>query len=182
MSLQNFIKNLQEQDDAGTVYSPETSQNVKVIPPDNIDVEVINENNTKVIPPKPEQPRTVSTLKLNLRSAEKPVEEKVQEVVQEEIQKAEIKEEIQEEKVIQTPVEIKENTTDDIFAMSGTDLEFKEKWLAIYEKAKSSKKQNAIADRLRAGRFIATQDSVIILPDYDTTNKTAEELLEETWI
>lgn len=173
MSLQNFIKNLQEQDDAGTVYSPETSQNVKVIPPDNIDVEVINENNTKVIPPKPEQPRTVSTLKLNLRSAEKPVEEKVQEVVQEEIQ---------EEKVIQTPVEIKENTTDDIFAMSGTDLEFKEKWLAIYEKAKSSKKQNAIADRLRAGRFIATQDSVIILPDYDTTNKTAEELLEETWI
>lgn len=166
MSLQNFIKNLQEQDDAGTVYSPETSQNVKVIPPDNIDVEVINENNTKVIPPKPEQPRTVSTLKLNLRSAEKPVEEKVQEVVQEEIQKA----------------EIKENTTDDIFAMSGTDLEFKEKWLAIYEKAKSSKKQNAIADRLRAGRFIATQDSVIILPDYDTTNKTAEELLEETWI
>ena len=173
MSLQNFIKNLQEQDDAGTVYSPETSQNVKVIPPDNIDVEVINENNTKVIPPKPEQPRTVSTLKLNLRSAEKPVEEKVQEVVQEEIQ---------EEKVIQTPVEIKENTTDDIFAMSGTDLEFKEKWLAIYEKAKSSKKQNAIADRLRAGRFIATQNSVIILPDYDTTNKTAEELLEETWI
>lgn len=173
MSLQNFIKNLQEQDDAGTVYSPETSQNVKVIPPDNIDVEVINENNTKVIPPKPEQPRTVSTLKLNLRSAEKPVEEKVQEVVQEEIQ---------EEKVIQTPVEIKENTTDDIFAMSGTDLEFKEKWLAIYKKAKSSKKQNAIADRLRAGRFIATQDSVIILPDYDTTNKTAEELLEETWI
>lgn len=173
MSLQNFIKNLQEQDDAGTVYSPETSQNVKVIPPDNIDVEVINENNTKVIPPKPEQPRTVSTLKLNLRSVEKPVEEKVQEVVQEKIQ---------EEKVIQTPVEIKENTTDDIFAMSGTDLEFKEKWLAIYEKAKSSKKQNAIADRLRAGRFIATQDSVIILPDYDTTNKTAEELLEETWI
>lgn len=173
MSLQNFIKNLQEQDDAGTVYSPETSQNVKVIPPDNIDVEVINENNTKVIPPKPEQPRTVSTLKLNLRSAEKPVEEKVQEVVQEEIQ---------EEKVIHKPVEIKENTTDDIFAMSGTDLEFKEKWLAIYEKAKSSKKQNAIADRLRAGRFIATQDSVIILPDYDTTNKTAEELLEETWI
>lgn len=173
MSLQNFIKNLQEQDDAGTVYSPETSQNVKVIPPDNIDVEVINENNTKVIPPKPEQPRTVSTLKLNLRSAEKPVEEKVQEVVQEEIQ---------EEKVIHKPVETKENTTDDIFAMSGTDLEFKEKWLAIYEKAKSSKKQNAIADRLRAGRFIATQDSVIILPDYDTTNKTAEELLEETWI
>jgi len=45
-----------------------------------------------------------------------------------------------------------------------------------------TKKQNAIADRLRAGRFIATQDSVIILPDYDTTNKTAEELLEETWI
>lgn len=176
MSLQNFIKNLQEQDDAGTVYSPETSQNVKVIPPDNIDVEVINENNTKVIPPKPEQPRTVSTLKLNLRSAEKPVEEKVQEVVQEEIQKEEIKEDIHK------PVEIKENTTDDIFAMSGTDLEFKEKWLAIYEKAKSSKKQNAIADRLRAGRFIATQDSVIILPDYDTTNKTAEELLEETWI
>lgn len=153
MSLQNFIKNLQEQDDAGTVYSPETSQNVKVIPPDNIDVEVINENNTKVIPPKPEQPRTVSTLKLNLRSVE-----------------------------THKPVEIKENTTDDIFAMSGTDLEFKEKWLAIYEKAKSSKKQNAIADRLRAGRFIATRDSVIILPDYDTTNKTAEELLEETWI
>lgn len=176
MSLQNFIKNLQEQDDAGTVYSPETSQNVKVIPPDNIDVEVINENNTKVIPPKPEQPRTVSTLKLNLRSAEKPVEEKVQEVVQKEIQKEEIKEDIHK------PVEIKENTTDDIFAMSGTDLEFKEKWLAIYEKAKSSKKQNAIADRLRAGRFIATQDSVIILPDYDTTNKTAEELLQETWI
>lgn len=181
MSLQNFIKNLQEQDDAGTVYSPETSQNVKVIPPDNIDVEVINENNTKVIPPKPEQPRTVSTLKLNLRSVEthKPVEDnkvEVQEVVQEEIQKEEIKEDIHK------PVEIKENTTDDIFAMSGTDLEFKEKWLAIYEKAKSSKKQNAIADRLRAGRFIATQDSVIILPDYDTTNKTAEELLEETWI
>lgn len=178
MSLQNFIKNLQEQDDKDTVYSPEVSQNVKVIPPENASIEVISDN-TKVIPPEPEKPKKISTLKLNL-SVQKPVEVTKEETVEKEVV---------EEKVVKPVVEkpkevkeVKEITAEDLFIKSGTDYEFKDKWLSTYEKAQSSKKQNAVADRLRQGRFIATKDAIIILPDYDTTGKSAEDMLEEQWI
>lgn len=162
--IQDFIKQLQDEDFQSTVkFSDE--------PPVHTQVEVEK--------PKTKKPEK-KTIKLNISKVDK--KEEVKNTPIEQPKKKEdfrVKEETKEE-----PKEIVSNelNEEELFIKSETSLSKKSVWMEYYNKAKNSKKDNAVTDKLKRGRFRILDDgSFIILPDLDTYQKSSTTLLEESW-
>ena len=69
-----------------------------------------------------------------------------------------------------------------MFENSETALFFKEKWMALYQKAINSDKKTLINDKIRRGRFrINEEGKMEILPDFETKGKSSKQLLRESW-
>lgn len=159
--IQDFIKQLQDEDFQSTVkFSDE--------PPVHTQVEV-------------EKPKTKSkpekkTIKLNISKVDKK-----EEVKNTPIERPKSKEDF---RVKEEPKEIVSNelSEEELFIKSETSLSKKPVWMEYYNKAKNSKKDNAVTDKLKRGRFRILDDgSFIILPDLDTYQKSSTTLLEESW-
>lgn len=192
MALQDFIKKLKEQDDSDVVYSKPPEQTIKIIPPEKptstieIPTENIKTNVTKVIPPdnpaEPEHKPTVIRFKLNSSKANQ------QKVVNVPVQSQPVKTTpiIQPKPSTNEPVKQqsrKEVDTESLFLRSGTEMNKRALWYEYYEKAKVSKKQNSVVERMKLGKFAITQDDkVLILPDYDLSGKSTSDILQDKWL
>ena len=59
---------------------------------------------------------------------------------------------------------------------------FQDEWIAMYEKALRSKKQNSVAEKMKRGRFrINEKHQVEILADMNTSNLSADDMLNMNW-
>jgi hypothetical protein len=175
MSIEKFIKQLQNDKFQSTVeFSKEPPVHTQV------EIEKPREVAKKVENKKPEK-----TLKLNINKIKKdtPKQEEV-------VKKPQVKEKVEEKKVIEEPQKsiatqpeiVEEQDVDLLFLKSETSVDKKAAWMEYYEKALRSKKDNAVTDKLRRGRFRILDDgSFIILPDLDTYQKSSKTLLEENW-
>lgn len=189
MGLADFMQQLQEQD-SNIVYSEEPEQSIKIIPPERSSVGI------KIIPPE-EIMTTQQPMKIKIK-LKKPMQQQAQQVqnvvsntttVNNTVQKPTV-ETIQKPPPIQQVVEHKkveeskpkELTEDELFIKSGTESSKKQIWLEYYQKAKTSRKQNVIVDKMKIGRFTITPDNkVLILPDYDVVNKDPDDILKDHW-
>lgn len=70
-----------------------------------------------------------------------------------------------------------------LFLKSGSSLEFKNNWIAQYQKAHASKKHGVIIDKFKRGKFYINEQGVLnILPEIETHNKSAKDLLKKKWL
>lgn len=70
-----------------------------------------------------------------------------------------------------------------LFIESETNIDFKSKWIEIYEKGLRSTKLNNMTRKLKSGRFrVMSGDKVEILPDMKTHHLTTKELLNKNWL
>lgn len=174
MSIEKFIKQLQNDEFQSTVeFSKEPPVHTQV------EIEKPREVAKKVENKKPEK-----TLKLNINKIKKDTPK------QEVVKKPQVKEKVEEKKVVEEPQKsiatqpeiVEELDVDLLFLKSETSVDKKAAWMEYYEKALRSKKDNAVTDKLRRGRFRILDDgSFIILPDLDTYQKSSKTLLEENW-
>lgn len=174
MSIEKFIKQLQNDEFQSTVeFSKEPPVHTQV------EIEKPREVVKKVENKKPEK-----TLKLNINKIKKDTPK------QEVVKKPQVKEKVEEKKVVEEPKKsvatqpeiVEEPDVDLLFLKSETSVDKKAAWMEYYEKALRSKKDNAVTDKLRRGRFRILDDgSFIILPDLDTYQKSSKTLLEENW-
>ena len=181
MSVRDFIKQLQEEDEQ-VVYSKPPEDPIQVIPPVVVDSKEYIEP-IKVIPPK-EEPVVI---KFKLKT---PIEQPKSMVVvippkQQESQK---------EKTPPQSINNENKNTVDIeklFLESETDLSKKEKWIEYYNKAVSSKKDNYNIRKMKQGRFRVVEEGkgtvkglpdVDILPDYKTFGKKVGQILTDKWL
>ena len=173
--IQDFIKQLQNDEFQSTVeFSKEPPVHTQV------EIEKPREVAKKVENKKPEK-----TLKLNINKIKKDTPKQ-----EEEVKKPQVKEKVEEKKVVEEPQKsiatqpeiVEEQDVDLLFLKSETSVDKKAAWMEYYEKALRSKKDNAVTDKLRRGRFRILDDgSFIILPDLDTYQKSSKTLLEENW-
>ena len=185
MALQDFIRKLKEQDDSDVIYSKPPEQTIKIIPPTKpVDTIELPSESTKIIPPviieDTEKPKTIKfKIKVANSSEQRIIESPI--VKPQEIIKPQPKPKVQ------TPVKSQviqpKNDIEILFERSGTDISKKELWFDYYEKAKTSRKQNSIVERIRAGKFAITYDNqVLMLPDYDLYQKSVNEILQDKWL
>lgn len=191
MGLVDFMQQLQEQD-SSIVYNEEPEQVIKVIPPEKSSIGI------KIIPPEEEvvtasQPVKIkiklkpkiqlNTTQQTVNKTEEPVvETKPMEKTPSTNEKASPKEQQQTVTRVEQPKESVENIEEQLFVKSGTEFSKKSIWLEYYQKAKSSRKQNIIVEKMRVGRFTITPDNkVLILPDYDVVNKDPDDILKDKW-
>lgn len=170
--IQDFIKQLQNEEFQSTVeFSKE--------PPTHTQIEIekpkkANDNK------KPEK-----TFRLNINKIKKETPTEKKEVVKkpqkENIAQEEKKVEESNESITQSKI-LEEPDVDLLFLKSETAVDKKAAWMEYYDKALRSKKDNAVTDKLRRGRFRILDDgSFIILPDLDTYQKSSKMILEENW-
>lgn len=63
-----------------------------------------------------------------------------------------------------------------------SETSYPDEWIETFERAQRSKKVNAVADKLRSGRFrINKEHQIEILADYKTNNKSSDDILSERW-
>ena len=71
---------------------------------------------------------------------------------------------------------------EELFIRSETPLSKKELWFEYYNKALKSNKTNFVTDKCRRGRFMINEENkFIVLSDYDTYDKDANEILRDSW-
>lgn len=71
---------------------------------------------------------------------------------------------------------------EELFIRSETPLSKKEIWFEYYNKALKSNKTNFVTDKCRRGRFMINEENkFIVLSDYDTYDKDANEILRDSW-
>lgn len=89
-------------------------------------------------------------------------------------------------KPIQEKIAVDVNNMEEIeklFLKSGSSLEFKNNWIAQYQKAHASKKHGVIVDKFKRGKFYINEQGVLnILPEIETHNKSAKDLLKQKWL
>ena len=85
------------------------------------------------------------------------------------------------EKTIINPNNMEE--IEELFLKSGSSMEFKNNWIAQYQKAHASKKHGVIIDKFKRGKFYINEQGVLnILPEIETHNKSAKDLLKQKWL
>ena len=85
------------------------------------------------------------------------------------------------EKTVINPNNMEE--IEELFFKSGSSMEFKNNWIAQYQKAHASKKIGVIIDKFKRGKFyINEQGALNILPEIETHNKSAKDLLKQKWL
>lgn len=83
---------------------------------------------------------------------------------------------------VEQEIEDEEIKVEKLFLKSETPLEFKSKWMEIYDKALYSKSNTLTNKKILSGRFRVNQKGNIeILADYDSSNKTTEDMLTDSW-
>lgn len=190
MALDAFIAKIMAEDEQGVVYSTPPEDPIQVLPPASSEVPKKSIPQTapiKVIVPQADSEVKVIKFKLN-RTPQEPEPQK--ETVTSEVKlppkqvvsppsKPVVKEPIPTEKVkISTPSE-----DEVLFVQSETSLDKKELWLEFYEKAKKSKKNNYLTDKMRRGRFtINSQNELIVLSDYVTSGMSVKDILNDQWL
>ena len=99
------------------------------------------------------------------------------------VQQVQNVEPIEEQIQVQQPIEkTKEEILNELFINSGTEDSKKNLWVEYYNRAKSSRKQNIIVERMKIGKFTITPDNkVLILPDYDVVRKDPDDILKDHW-
>ena len=141
-----------------------------------------------VIPNKrsnPEQPRSIQ---------EPPNRQVSQSVSQPTNRQQTVRQQPQVEKPVNRPVNRPETTVrqspsppkmdkgEELFIRSETPLSKKEIWFEYYNKALKSNKTNFVTDKCRRGRFMINEENkFIVLSDYDTYDKDANEILRDSW-
>ena len=84
--------------------------------------------------------------------------------------------------VRQSPTPPKMDKGEELFIRSETPLSKKEIWFEYYNKALKSNKTNFVTDKCRRGRFMINEENkFIVLSDYDTYDKDANEILRDSW-
>ena len=79
-------------------------------------------------------------------------------------------------------IKTKEMIEEELFNSTGTEDSKKEIWFEYYHKACTSRKNNQIVERVKAGRFTITPDNkVLLLPDYDIVGKDPDDVLKDKW-
>ena len=218
MGLNDWMASLQNQDDDGTIFSPEPDPGIRVIPPE--------QNTIKVIPPEEllveqEEIKTKNPpkkLRLNIKRKDIDVDNNENNVstTEKSVDNSPInstKQPSEKEPILKKPQNISQPKTIDqtkqndqlvikqqqiverqsstqqvdeitsLFLASGTETSKKSLWIEYYQKAKSSRKQNIIVEKMREGRFMITFDNkVLILPDYDVVNKDPDDILKDHWL
>ena len=213
MALQDFIKKLEEQDDADVIYSKSTQNNIRVIPPVNMDskysksiIPEVHEEKIQIMVPTESKPKVLKFKISSFESIDDYLD--LSEIKQTKIkpkspassqkkpndQQIKPKQEVPQQKqepvkkpvINNTPkqhVETEEERLERWFKMSDTSPHKKTKWFEYYYKAKESRKANPVVERVRVGRFMITDDDqVILLPDYDTHGKNANDILKDKWL
>ena len=85
------------------------------------------------------------------------------------------------EKTVINPSNMEE--IEELFLKSGSSIEFKNNWIAQYQKAHASKKHGVIIDKFKRGKFYINEQGVLnILPEIETHNKSAKDLLKQKWL
>lgn len=85
------------------------------------------------------------------------------------------------EKTVINPNNMEE--IEELFLKSGSSIEFKNNWIAQYQKAHASKKHGVIIDKFKRGKFYINEQGVLnILPEIETHNKSAKDLLKQKWL
>ena len=177
MSLADFMKQLQDQDASGIVYSEVPEQPVRVIPPEQTSIKIIAPISQSVL-------KTPTKIKLKL---ERPQPAQEQPIAYKPIEKPKVVEPVVDlvQPTIQQPTKPsvqRDETPDELFLKSKTEISKKDKWMEAYARAQASKKYNPYADRIRAGRFmILPDDSILPLPDYDVMSKDPDDVLRDKW-
>ena len=190
MSLVDFMHQLQDQDNI--VYSEAPEPSIRVIPPEK--------NCTKIIPPESTTVKPPTTIKLKIKQKNVEIKQNVQPQVEQQtnniIKKPPINNENQTTTVQNTykhkneqQTSVPENkhiqhelTDDEIFINTGTELSKKSIWMEYFEKAKRSRKSNAIVARMKIGKFTITPDNkVLLLPDYNVVGKDPDNIIKDKW-
>lgn len=126
------------------------------------EVIIPNRKNTQEQPKRAEQPKPVSQ-SVQQTPVERPVNR-------------------QETAVKQAPSPPPMDKGEELFRRSETPLSKKEIWFEYYNKALKSNKTNFITDKCRRGRFMIDEENkFIVLSDYDTYDKDANEILRDSW-
>lgn len=209
MALQDFIQSLQDSD---TVYSTPPQPTIQVIPPETASIKVIPpeskllesstpkkiklklkvnslDNNTTenhatenhVIENHQIEPNltTVNNNTQDIRDLNKSDESNTQDSL------------ITENKPIDdnipkynpTAHEVNQESAEDLFLKTGTEIGKRDLWMSRYKQALASRKTNIVAQRMKLGRFTITpDDKVLILPDYDVVNKDPDDILNDKWL
>lgn len=191
MSLADFMKQLQDQDASGIVYSEVPEQPVRVIPPEQTSVKIIapisqsisktpTKIKLKLERPQPAQEQSITYRPIEKPKVVEPVVDLVQPIVQ---QPAKPRPQVINKPEISTPPPVqRDETPEELFLKSKTEISKKDKWIEAYARAQASKKHNPYADRIRAGRFtILPDDSILALPDYDVMGKDPDKVLRDKW-
>ena len=191
MSLADFMKQLQDQDASGIVYSEVPEQPVRVIPPEQTSVKIIAPISQSIpktptkIKLKLERPQPAQEQSITYRPIEKPkVVEPVVDLVQPIVQQPDKPRPqiINKPEISTSPLVQRDETPEELFLKSKTEISKKDKWIEAYARAQASKKHNPYADRIRAGRFtILPDDSILALPDYDVMGKDPDKVLRDKW-
>ena len=191
MSLADFMKQQQDQDASGIVYSEVPEQPVRVIPPEQTSVKIIAPISQSIpktptkIKLKLERPQPAQEQSITYRPIEKPkVVEPVVDLVQPIVQQPDKPRPqiINKPEISTSPPVQRDETPEELFLKSKTEISKKDKWIEAYARAQASKKHNPYADRIRAGRFtILPDDSILALPDYDVMGKDPDKVLRDKW-
>ncbi len=189
MSLVDFMHQLQDQDNI--VYSEAPEPSIRVIPPEK--------NCTKIIPPESTTVKPPTTIKLKIKQKNVEIKQNVQPQVEQPtnniIKKPPINTENQtttvqntyehkneQQSVPETKHIQHELTDEEIFISTGTELSKKSIWMEYFEKAKRSRKSNAIVARMKIGKFTITPDNkVLLLPDYNVVGKDPDNIIKDKW-
>lgn len=176
MSLADFMKQLQDQNASGIVYSQVPEQPVRVIPPEQTAVKVITPESKVINQAKPH------TIKLKLERPKEQVQDtQTAQPIQQEVQPTPVTEKV-EPKEEPIPQLLQQATEEELFIKSGTEDSKKAIWFDYFAQAKASRKHNPVVDRMRLGKFTITPDNkVLILPDYDVVNKDPDDILKDSW-
>lgn len=194
MSLSDFMRELQE-NDTDVVYSKPPEESIQVIPPSKPGGVIMTPNQPiKVIPPKDEHKPQKIKFKLNVKKEEQEQPKKLEVIIPKKTEVQQKQQEISQE--IQKPIQNIQNESDNtvknvqnkqdsaeiLFKRSETVEERRSEWFEYYNKALNSKKDNYITRKCKKGRFMITPDGELqILSDFDTYNKTSNDVLKEQW-
>lgn len=130
------------------------------------------------------QPQQVVQQSVVQQPQVQPIQQTVQptQTVQQ-VQQVQNVEPIEEQPQVQQPIEkTKEEILNELFISSGTEDSKKNLWIEYYNRAKTSRKQNIIVERMKIGKFTITPDNkVLILPDYDVVRKDPDDILKDHW-
>lgn len=142
--------------------------------------QVINQPVVNTVPSTRKTPEVVIPNK-------KPVQEQVkrqeQPISQPTRQRPQVERPVKQENTIrQTPSTPPIDKGEELFRRSETPLSKKEIWFEYYNKALKSNKNNFITDKCKRGRFMIDEENkFIVLSDYDTYDKDANEILRDSW-